>query len=46
VSGRCELSFEEMVALDVRYWQRWTLLSDIAILLRTPRTVLSGRGAA
>ena len=46
VSGRCELSFDEMVSLDVRYWQRWSLLSDVAILLKTPRTVISRRGAA
>ena len=46
VSGRCELSFEQMVSLDVHYWRRWSLLSDIVILLKTPRTVLSRRGAA
>ena len=46
VSGRCALSFEEMVALDVRYWRRWSVLSDIAILMKTPRVVLSRRGAA
>lgn len=46
VSGRCELSFDDMVALDVRYWQRWSLLSDVRILLKTPRVVLSRRGAA
>ena len=46
VSGRCELSFEQMVALDVHYWRRWSLLSDIVIILKTPRTVLSRRGAA
>ena len=46
VSGRCELSFDDMVSLDVRYWQQWSLLSDIVILLKTPGTVLSGRGAA
>jgi lipopolysaccharide/colanic/teichoic acid biosynthesis glycosyltransferase len=46
VSGRCTLSFDEMIALDVRYWQRWSLLLDLAILLRTPRIVLCGRGTA
>lgn len=46
VSGRCQLSFEQMVALDVDYWRRWSLRSDIAILLKTPRAVLSRRGAA
>jgi lipopolysaccharide/colanic/teichoic acid biosynthesis glycosyltransferase len=46
VSGRCALSFEEMVSLDVRYWQRWSLALDLLILLRTPWTVLKGTGAA
>ncbi len=46
VSGRCELSFEDMVSLDVRYWQRWSFLSDLRILLKTPGTVFSRRGAA
>ncbi len=46
VSGRCELSFDDMVSLDVHYWQRWSLLADLRILLRTPGTVLSRRGAA
>ena len=43
VSGRSRLAFDEMVSLDVRYWQRWSLLSDLVILSKTPRVVLSGR---
>ena len=46
VSGRCETSFEEMVSLDVRYWRHWTFLRDLVILLKTPKTVITGRGAA
>ena len=46
VSGRCRLSFEQMVELDVEYWQRWTLGLDLVILLKTPGAVLSGAGAA
>ena len=46
VSGRSTLSFEEMVSLDVGYWQRWSLWSDLAILVKTPRTVISGKGTA
>jgi lipopolysaccharide/colanic/teichoic acid biosynthesis glycosyltransferase len=46
VSGRCRLPFEAMVELDVAYWQRWSLLLDLAILLRTPKAVLAGAGAA
>jgi lipopolysaccharide/colanic/teichoic acid biosynthesis glycosyltransferase len=45
VSGRCELSFDDMVSMDVRYWQRWSILSDLRILLETPGAVLSRRGA-
>ncbi|MBW3575907.1 MAG: sugar transferase, partial [Actinobacteria bacterium] len=36
VSGRSRLSFEEMIELDVRYWQEWSPLLDVRILLRTP----------
>ena len=46
VSGRCELSFADMVALDVSYWQQWSLVQDLRILVRTPMAALSGRGAA
>jgi len=46
VSGRCTLSFDEMIALDVGYWQRWSLLLDLTILLKTPKIVLTGRGTA
>ena len=46
VSGRCELSFSDMVELDVTYCQQWTLRRDLAILLRTPAAAFGGRGAA
>ena len=46
VSGRCELAFGEMVDLDIRYWQTWSPILELRILLRTPRAVVSGRGAA
>jgi Undecaprenyl-phosphate galactose phosphotransferase WbaP len=45
VSGRSETSYESRVALDVAYVSRPSLLADISILLRTPVTVLSRRGA-
>jgi lipopolysaccharide/colanic/teichoic acid biosynthesis glycosyltransferase len=45
VSGRCELSFAEMVALDNEYWRRWTPMLDLRIILRTPGAILRGRGA-
>ena len=46
VSGRCELSFEDMVALDIEYSRRWSPLLEVQILLKTPKAVLSTRGAA
>ena len=45
VSGRCETSFEEMIALDIEYFERRTTLMDLGILVRTVPAVLSGRGA-
>ncbi len=46
ISGRSDLSFAAWVALDLEYIDRWSLLLDAAILLRTVPTVLRGRGAA
>jgi lipopolysaccharide/colanic/teichoic acid biosynthesis glycosyltransferase len=46
VSGRNEISFSEMVDLDVRYWSTWSLATELSILLRTPAAVLSTRRAA
>jgi len=45
VSGRSELTFEEMVELDIYYMENWSLTLDFEILLRTGSEVLSGRGA-
>jgi len=45
VSGRSDLSFEEMVRLDVYYIENWTLAFDIALMLRTLPAVLQSRGA-
>jgi exopolysaccharide biosynthesis polyprenyl glycosylphosphotransferase len=45
VSGRSQLSFEEMVRLDIEYVERRSLLLDLAILLRTVPVVLTRRGA-
>jgi lipopolysaccharide/colanic/teichoic acid biosynthesis glycosyltransferase len=40
VSGRNRLSMPDMLALDVLYVERRSLLLDLWILLRTPRAVL------
>jgi lipopolysaccharide/colanic/teichoic acid biosynthesis glycosyltransferase len=45
VSGRSRTSFDDMVRLDLRYSQRWSLWLDFKILLATPRAVLTGHGA-
>lgn len=45
VSGRSELSFDEMVRLDIEYIQHWTLWLDLQILFRTVRAVLTTKGA-
>jgi lipopolysaccharide/colanic/teichoic acid biosynthesis glycosyltransferase len=46
VSGRSERTYEEMVRLDIDYTERRSLGLDLSILLRTPWTVLSRKGAA
>jgi lipopolysaccharide/colanic/teichoic acid biosynthesis glycosyltransferase len=46
VSGRCDLPFAQMLALDLEYVSNRTLLLDLAILVRTVPAVLTGRGAA
>lgn len=46
VSGRCRLSFDEMVTLDLRYLQEWSPLLELKIVLKSPVVVLLRRGAA
>jgi exopolysaccharide biosynthesis polyprenyl glycosylphosphotransferase len=45
VSGRSDLSFDEMVLLDIHYIEHWSPLMDIMIMLRTIPKVVSGDGA-
>lgn len=45
VMGRSDLSFDEMVMLDLFYAENWSLWLDFKIMLRTIPTVLFGRGA-
>ena len=45
VSGRSELTFDEMVLLDIYYIEHWSPWLDFAILLRTIPKVLMGEGA-
>ena len=45
VMGRSRTTFDEMVRMDLRYCQRWSLWLDIKILLATPVAVFKGSGA-
>ncbi len=45
VSGRSDLTFDEMVLLDVYYVENWNVGVDIGILLRSIPAVLRARGA-
>ena len=45
VSGRSRTSFDDMVRLDLRYSQSWSIWLDIKILAATPRAVFTGDGA-
>ena len=40
-----QLTFDEMVLLDIYYVENWNLLLDAGILLRSIPAVLYGRGA-
>jgi len=45
VSGRSRVSFNDMIRLDLRYCQCWSLWLDLKILLATPHAALKGDGA-
>jgi lipopolysaccharide/colanic/teichoic acid biosynthesis glycosyltransferase len=45
VGGRSRTTFDEMVRMDLKYSNSWTVWGDIKILSQTPRAVLSGVGA-
>lgn len=40
VSGRNRLTFDQMVGLDIRYLQNWSLPLDLSIIARTPYVIL------
>jgi lipopolysaccharide/colanic/teichoic acid biosynthesis glycosyltransferase len=46
VSGRNHLTFEEWMALDLKYIDNWSPLLDAKILLRTVPAVFLGKGAS
>jgi len=45
VSGRSDLTFDEMVLLDIYYVENWNLAMDLGILARSIPAILGARGA-
>jgi exopolysaccharide biosynthesis polyprenyl glycosylphosphotransferase len=45
VSGRIELTFDDLVRLDFYYLENWSIWLDISILAKTMPAVLARRGA-
>jgi len=45
ISGRSEIQFEQWVRMDIWYLENQSLWTDVKLLVRTPASVLSGRGA-
>ncbi|HXH89319.1 MAG TPA: sugar transferase [Gaiellaceae bacterium] len=45
ISGRSNLSFDDLVRLDFYYLENWSIWLDISILVKTLPAVLGGRGA-
>ncbi len=45
VTGRSRTTFDEMVRLDLKYINEWSLWLDIKLLLMTPWVIITGKGA-
>ncbi|MCK5533692.1 sugar transferase [bacterium] len=45
ISGRSDLSYEEMIRLDIFYLENWSFIFDLKILLKTIPVVLLADGA-
>ena len=45
ISGRSNLSFDDLVRLDFYYLENWSIWLDVAILVKTIPAVLGRRGA-
>jgi lipopolysaccharide/colanic/teichoic acid biosynthesis glycosyltransferase len=45
VSGRSNIGFDEWLRMDVWYVENQNLWTDLSLLVRTPLTVISGKGA-
>ncbi len=45
VEGRSGTTFDGMVRMDIRYIRRWSLLLDLKLIIKTPFSLLSAKGA-
>lgn len=45
VSGRADIPYEEMIAMDLYYLENWSLGLDLKLILKTLPAVLSRKGA-
>jgi len=45
LEGRDELEFDDWIRKDLEYIDNWSLGLDLAILMRTIPSVLTGKGA-
>ena len=45
VSGRSDVNFDKRVELDARYVDNMSFLTDMHIMLKTPWTMITGKGA-
>ena len=46
VNGRSSIPFEQWMRLDMEYIDKWSLLLDFKVLMKTIPAVIKGRGAA
>jgi len=45
VSGRSDLAIEDAIRLDLRYVENWSLSGDLAIIMKTARSMIWPVGA-
>ncbi|MEW6558150.1 MAG: sugar transferase [Elusimicrobiota bacterium] len=45
VSGRSDISYEEMIRLDIYYLENWSVALDLRIMAKTIQVILSQKGA-
>ena len=45
VSGRKETSWDDRMAFDIKYVEEWSVALDVILIVRTFKTIVSGKGA-